>query len=195
MTAKQTIQTAKVIKKSNSYGGIIEQEDFSTCSPNKWRITNQAQADNFQKVLEDQKRQKDKEEILKNMTFEELRLNKIISSSDGRPSPTLTDEKWQEEFAVRKLFITPYDKSVKKLGRHYSIESGTWNEKTRGLYYGPTNWQEICAHINDILRNIRSGQVDYCYFIYNVMELAKFHFDDLRTKYCNGYWKVWLERE
>lgn len=64
-----------------------------------------------------------------------------------------------------------------------------------GSYPGCTNYQEYCSYINDVLSNIRAGQKDYGYFIYQIMDLAKFHYHDLRTKYCDGYWEVWLEHE
>lgn len=168
------------------FGGIINLEDFNTNLPNKKRISNQINATN-------QLKQKKEIKKYKHMTLEELREMKIVSNSNGRPSPTLTDKKWQKEFNVRKLFIKPYNEKVKKLGGLNSKESGKWNEEIQGTYHGQTNWQEYCSFINDVLKNIRSGQRDYCYFIYQIMDLAKFHFDTLRTKYCDGYWEVWLE--
>lgn len=169
------------------FGGNIDIEDFNTHFPNKKRINNQADAVNMSN-------QRKEEQKYKMMTLEELKEMKIISNTDGRPSSNLTDEKWQKEFKLRKLFITPYKKSIKKLGGGFSKESGSWNTETMGKYLGQTNWQEYCSYINDVLSNIRTGQVDYCYFIYQIMDLAKFHYDDLKTKYCDGYWEVWLER-
>lgn len=128
------------------------------------------------------------------MTLEELREMKLVSNTNGRPTSTLTDEKWQKEFNIRKLFITPYSKEIKKLGGKYSRESGLWNEEMHGTFHGCTSWQSYCSYINDVLNNIRMGQVDFCYYIYQIMDLAKFHYDSLRTKYCDGYWEVWLER-
>ncbi len=129
----------------------------------------------------------------KEMTLEELRELKLISNTDGRPSSVLTDEKWQKEFELRKLFVEPYGKKVKLLGGKHSKESGVWTEETNGQYDGQTNWQSYCSYINDILRRIRKGRTDYCYYIYQIMDLAKFHPNDLKTKYCDGYWEVWLK--
>lgn len=168
------------------FGGNIDLEDFDTNSPNKKRISNQIDIIN-------QSEQRKEEEKYKHMTLEELKEMKIVSNTNGRPSSALTDEKWQKEFNVRKLFIIPHNKDVKQLKCKNSKESGKWNEETQGTYHGQTNWQEYCAYINDVLRNIRSGQIDYCYYIYQIMELAKFHFDTLKTRYCDGYWEVWLE--
>lgn len=178
----------------NTYGGEITQEDFSTITPSKRRISNQIDANNLPNELKSQIEKRKEFEKYKHMTLEELKEMRIISNTTGRPTSTLTDEKWQKEFNVRKLFITPYSKEVKKMGKKFSKESGLWNEETQGIYHGMTNYQEYCGYINDVLNNIRAGQVDYCYYIFQIIDLLKFHYDDLRTKYCDGYWEVWLEK-
>ena len=179
-----------------TFSGEIDIEDFNTYSPNKKRINNQMEAINLPETIKNEQIKKDKEKKYKNMTLEELREMKIISNTNGRPTSALTDEKWQKEFNVRKLFVKPYSKKVKRLGqlRRDSQETGYWNEETMGTYHGATNWQEYCSFINDVLRNIRSGQIDYLYYIYQITDLLKFHYDDLKTRYCDGYWEVWLER-
>ena len=154
------------------------------------------EAINLSETIKNEQIKKDKEKKYKNMTLEELKEMKIISNTNGRPTSSLTDEKWQKEFNVRKLFVKPYSKEVKRMGQlnRDSQETGYWNEETMGTYHGATNWQEYCSFINDVLRNIRAGQVDYLYYIYQITDLLKFHYDDLRTRYCDGYWEVWLER-
>lgn len=170
-----------------TFGGKINLEDFDTNSPNQKRINNQIKDIKKSNQLKEQQK-------YKHMTLEELREMKIVSNTNGRPSHNLTDEKWQKEFNVRKLFITPHNKNITRLKGQNSKETGIWNEETQGTYYGQTNWQQYCNYINDVLRNIRSGQIDYCYYIYQIMELAKFHIDTLKTRYCDGYWEVWLEK-
>lgn len=192
-----TERTKPFVTNHNQYGGEITIEDFNTYSPNKNRINNQSYAVNFSYELQKQKNRERKLEQYTKMTLEELReTNLIKSKSDGRPTSDLTDEKWQKEFEIRKIFVQSYkDGHTKKLSSKYSKESSIWNEETKGTYYGCTNWQSYCTFINDILRNIRAGQVDYCYYIYQIMDLAKFHFHDLKTKYCDGYWEVWLNKK
>lgn len=192
MTEKQVVQKHN---NHNLFGGNIDLEDFNTNSPNKKRIGNQIKATNLEHQLKQKIKKKKEQEKYKHMNLEELREMKIISNTNGRPPSNLTDEKWQKEFNVRKLFITPYNKNITKLKGKYSTEFAKWDEETQGMYHGQTNWQEYCSYINDVLNNIRSGQVDYCYYIYQIMDLAKFHFNTLRTKYCDGYWEVWLERK
>lgn len=179
----------------NIYAGEIDINDFSTFLPNKKRINKYIEADNLEKTIIEKERQKNKMKKYQSMTLEELREMKLVSNTNGRPSSTLTNEKWQKEFNVRKLFVKPVNKNIKKFGHKSAYsEEIYWNEETMGTYYGATNWQEYCSFINDVLSNIRAGQVDYIYFIYQITDLLKFHYNDLRTKYCDGYWEVWLDK-
>lgn len=188
--------TAITKTKYNTFSGEIDIEDFSTSSPNKKRINKYIEADNLEKMLIEKEQQKKEMKNYQSMTLEELREMRLISNTNGRPSSTLTNEKWQKEFNVRKLFVEPINKNIKRFGQKnaYSEETGYWNEETMGSYYGATNWQDYCSFINDVLSNIRAGQIDYCYFIYQIMDLLKFHYNDLKTKYCDGYWEVWLNK-
>lgn len=140
---------------------VIDIEDFNTEHPNSSRIK---KLFNVLKLSEQNKEIKK----YKGMTMDDLRKNKIISNTDGKPSPSLTDEKWQKEFNIRKMFINTFE-----------ICNG---DKDHRIY------------INDVLKNIRHGQVDYCYFIYQIMELAKVYPETLKTKYQDGYWEVWLSK-
>lgn len=195
-------QMRKTLNKSRTdranhtvYGGEITIDDFDTYRPNKRRISNQAAANNLPLELQKKAERERNMKKYKEMTPEELRREKLISNSDGRPSDSLTDEKWQKEFEIRKLLISPSPDDVNKLGKQYSRESGMWNEETNGTYEGMTNWQSYCNYINDILKNIRAGQIDYCYFIYQIEDLLKFCHEDLKTKYKDGFWEVWLEKK
>lgn len=190
----KAIETFTTTTNHSTFGGIIDIEDFSTFSPSKKRINKYAEAENLQSVLEEKKEYRKMEEIYKNMTLEELRKMKLISNTNGRPTSTLTDEKWQKEFNIRKMFVKPVDKTITKMGGLYSRDSGMWNEELQGIYNGTTSWQSYCSFVNDVLKVIRSGQVDYVYYIYQIMDLLKFHYNTLRTKYCDGYWEVWLDR-
>ena len=94
----------------STFSGEIDIEDFNTSKPNKKRISNQIEAINFPETIKKKQIKKDKEEKYKNMTLEELKEMRIISNTNGRPDSNMTDERWQKEFNVRKLFITPNDK-------------------------------------------------------------------------------------
>ena len=178
----------------STFSGEIDIEDFNTSKPNKKRISNQIDAINFDLSVKNKIQEKEKEKKYKNMTLEELKELRLISNTNGRPNSSMTDIKWQEEFKIRKLLTNPYSKNIKTMKGKYSKESGVWNVEANGEYQGCTSWQSYCSYINDILRNIRAGQIDYCYYIYQIVDLLKFHHDDLRTKYCDGYWEVWLEK-
>ena len=123
------------------FGGEIEIEDFNTYFPNKKRISNQIEADKLQETIKN----KNKEKKYNNMTLEELRELRLISNTNGTPSSSMTDEKWQKEFKIRKHFITPYPHNITELKGKYSKEYGMWNEETQGTYHGCTNWQQYCS--------------------------------------------------
>lgn len=183
----------KKVRNNTTYGGELSVDDFNTCVPNKRRISNQIVADNLQSDIQNKILKRREQDWYKSMTLEELREMKILSNTDGRPHSTLTDEKWQKEFAIRKCFVTPY-KNKRRFGGKYSTGVRNWNEEQDGAYNGCTQWQSYVRYMNDVLSNIRAGQVDYCYFIYQIMDLAKFHLNTLCTRYQDGYWEVWLER-
>lgn len=124
------------------------------------------------------------------MNLESLKEMKPTRVSHGRPSSSLTDKEWQSQFALMKMHVIPYQKTITRMGGRYSKESGFQYEN----YDGVTNWQSYCSYINDILRNIRKGHCEYTYYAYQIVDLLKFHYEDLRTRYCDGYWEVWLER-
>ena len=123
------------------------------------------------------------------MNLESLKDIKPTRTTNGRPSSSLTDKEWQNQFSVIKLYIKPYEKSVTRFGGKGSRELGMVQEN----YDGITNWQSYCAYINDVLKNLRRGNHDFCYFGYQIVDLLKFHYNTLRTRYCDGYWEVWLE--
>lgn len=177
----------------NTYSGVIDVEDFSTSTPNKKRINKYQDAINLEKTIHDKEQVKKKMNKYKSMTLEELKEMKLVSNTSGRPSSDLTDEKWQQELQIRKLFVKPATTVTRMTGK-YSQKSGTWNTEKYGEYSGATNWQEYCSFINDVLRNIRAGQVDYVYYIYHILDLLKFHYEDLKTRYRDGYWEVWLDK-
>lgn len=177
---------------NNTFSGEIDIEDFSTYLPNKKRINKYAEADNLQKNIEKKLNKINMEEKYKKMTFDDLKTVEAFSRRNGMPSNSYTNEKWKEEFEIMKLITIPTSET--KMSGKYSRESGFWNEESMGTYYGATNWQDYCKYINDVLSNIRANQVDYCYYFYQIADLLRFHLNELQTRYCDGYWEVWLER-
>ena len=127
------------------------------------------------------------------MNLEILKQNRSMRISHGRPLPTLTEKEWQNQFAATRLCITPHPPSMTKMGGRYP--RGQEKRSNNETYDGITNWQSYCSFINDVLNQIRLGHHDYVYFGYQIIDLLKFHYDTLRTKYCDGYWEVWLDQE
>lgn len=109
----------------------------------------------------------------------------------GRPCLHWNDQKWQEFFFLLKLHIPQADPAVRLMPLpDIALRPGE-------NYQGCTNYQYYCKYINGILSAIRSGQADYCYYIYQIADLCRFE-PDLKTRFCGGrtlspYIKVWLE--
>lgn len=120
-----------------------------------------------------------------------LKINDIkpLRKNLRKPSPDLTDKEWQSEFEIIKLYTTPY-KCRNRMGGRYSRESG--KEYFDKEYDGISNYQSYCSFINSILKVIRNGEIDYCFFKYQICDLLKFH-PNLKTKYRDGYFEVWLD--
>ena len=125
-------------------------------------------------------------------TLEELFYVKPTRTTQGRPGANLTDKKWQDEFEIMKLYVKPYKNPPSRFGGKNSKESGRTYENV--TYHGITNYQSYCSFIIDILKNLKAGNVDFVYYGYQIADLLRFHYDTLRTRYCDGYWAVWLER-
>ena len=56
-----------------------------------------------------------------NITLETLREMRLISNTNRRPRAGLTDETWQKEFAIQRLYVTP-TKEMKLRKPYYSEE-------------------------------------------------------------------------
>ena len=90
-----------------------------------------------------------------NITLETLREMRLISNTNRRPRAGLTDETWQKEFAIQRLYVTP-TKEMKLRKPYYSEERMATNEADFGkVYDGPTNWQSYCLMI--LSRNCDQG--------------------------------------
>lgn len=130
--------------------------------------------------------------LAETLSAEDLRERRLVSNTDGRPVPWMTDEKWQKEFALRKESLEPYPADKKRMGAWCRGKSACdgWG----GLRAcSDEEWDGYKNYINGVLSVIKKGKEDYAYFIYQVMDLARFHPEDLETEYMDGYWKVWLK--
>lgn len=72
----------------------------------------------------------------------------------------MTDSAWQKQFYELRQAVKPsMNKSMKT---SYPVRVNGWYEKSERV---DTQWQNYCRFINDILKNIRLGEKDYCYHI------------------------------
>lgn len=108
----------------------------------------------------------------------ERRYYAIITEVSGKPPEDYTDEQWQLDFDVIKMKVQPSQSSNMPT---------VPDVKVYGIYHGKTQYQCYCDFINNILSNIRCGQVDYCFYIYQIAELLKYEHERLKA--------TWLKTE
>jgi hypothetical protein len=128
------------------------------------------------------------------MKFETLQEIKHEITSK-KPIRYLSDGEWQEKFKLIKILVSPSVVNKQITGR-FTRELGSWNKELNGAYDGATNWMRYCHYINDVLKQIRNGKRDYCYYTYQICDLLRFEHDGLKTKYnLDGkYIEVWLNK-
>lgn len=89
----------------------------------------------------------------------------MIDLEGRKPPEGMTNPEWQKYFAQMRKQVKPsYSRYMV-----YPTYRGQNDE-----YYGDTIYQTYCKFINNILRAIRSGECDYCFFVYQVAELLKY---------------------
>ena len=117
-----------------------------------------------------------------------------VNLSAGRPSSTMTNKQWQDRFAVMRLIVAPAKHSKMK-----STKGSTSNPSLANDGVEP-QWLRYRTYINSVLKEIRAGNEDYCYYIYQITDLLRYEHDTLRTEYiCDqpgkpGFFRVWLEK-
>lgn len=93
----------------------------------------------------------------------------LLYTGDNLPFFKMTDLQFQRKLEIQRLKTTSILKN--KLGTNDGIFAD-------GLYM-PTNDQYYRVFINDVLSNIRNGNIDFCYKWYQIKELLKFHKSNL----------------
>ena len=111
-----------------------------------------------------------------------------------RPTKYLTDKIWQKMYISCKENIVPYKDGNKKKLKYKTAKSET---DMYGNYLPDerTNYQLYCQFINSILSEIRKGNKTFVFFTYQIEQILHFHYEDLKTKYVNGFWEIWLEND
>lgn len=107
--------------------------------------------------------------------------------SKGKPSASMTDKQWQEQFQILKAITIP--SRFSKMRLIYLSDADNQN------YHGDTIYSYYCRYINNVLESIRSGKHDFCYFTYQIIDLLKYEKHKLMSKYHpqDQVFEVWIE--
>ena len=91
-----------------------------------------------------------------------------------RPPNEYTNQEWQSDFEILKQTVTPAPEN------RMTVVPDT---SSYGSYHGKTQYQNYCSFINNILKNIRRGEIDYCYYIYQIADLLKYEKERLEVQW------------
>lgn len=94
------------------------------------------------------------------------------------PFEDMTDEDWQIEFAELKRTV-PYS------GRS-TMPSTMGKPRSRQLCVTDNIIDRYSVFINEALKAVRSAQVDFCYHVYQVVDLLRYE-PDLLSEYLPEY--------
>lgn len=117
---------------------------------------------------------------------------KLTDLHTGRPPESLTSAEWQNYFQFIRLNTQP---SSSPFMVKHACKAQQDNPNPKPVHHRNTSYDEYCDFINDMLKVLRSGKKDYCYYIYQISDLLKFEHDSLCTEYLQNdrCFKVWLE--
>ena len=109
----------------------------------------------------------------------------------GRPRLDWDNSKWNIYFTALKQKVTPISDS-----KFRTLPVTRCHLQSGEEYKGETSYQHYCNFINDVLTSIRMGEVDYCYYIYQIADLLRYE-PKLKTRLCcedrlSPYFIVWL---
>lgn len=104
----------------------------------------------------------------------------MVTQNTKSPPIDYTDSQWQSDFTDLKSQIKQCNSSLMPSIREVS-------ETIYQEYHGKTQYQRYCDFINSVLKNIRCGHIDYCFYIYQIAELLRYEHDNLKV--------TWLEAE
>jgi len=108
-------------------------------------------------------------------------MDKLYSQKlEQRVFDTLSDSEWQVYFQILKRLVQSSTNTY--CGSHYNHKSGD-------IYQ-----QDYCTFIDSVLRSLRSGNVDYCFHIYQIVDLLNYEKDRLQTQWLPKHkcFKVYL---
>lgn len=115
--------------------------------------------------------------------------------SARRPPKSMTQAEWQEYFKAMYAKTEQSNQRVMNKKLVGTTINGC-NLDEQSMYCGDTQYQKYCDFINDMLKTIRAGHDDYCYYIYQIADLLRFEHERLRTEYLQDEecFRVWLIR-
>lgn len=92
---------------------------------------------------------------------------------------SMTNDEWQRYFSY--LLNNTTQSRFDKMKETYELYASGCPDLTYFVCNEESEWDYYCAFINDILNSIRGGEQDYCYHIYQIVDLLRFEHDRLQA--------------
>ncbi|MFA6729203.1 MAG: hypothetical protein WCS17_13465 [Prevotella sp.] len=111
--------------------------------------------------------------------FKDVDLGIYFSDSDI-PDIRMNDREWQHYFSIIKTKVKPVQTRNRM---EIAMAPLVARQFSGGLTSDhETQYERYCKYINSVLSCIRKGGEDYCYFLYQIIDLVKFE-PTLSAKY------------
>ena len=122
-----------------------------------------------------------------------MKFNELKILSDNTKAATLTkslhmtNEDFQNQLNLMRTLNKPTKETKLISIAKYHIVNSNYSALSCGN--NETNYTYYVKFINDVLKSILKGKVDYCYNIGQVKELLRF-IPDLKVSLCDFYFEV-----
>ena len=103
--------------------------------------------------------------------------------ANGMPSDKLTETDWNTMFNIIKLETHKAPEHRYSARTSVPRNSGDYDDNVRDM--SETQWFRYRQYINSVLSSIRSGDSDFCYYIYQIKDLLRFE-PNLKSRYLKN---------
>lgn len=104
----------------------------------------------------------------------------MVAPDTKVPPANYTNSQWQTDFNILKS-------QTKQSKYHKMPVISDKIDNQFQTYHEKTQYQTYCDFINGILKTIRNGEKDYCFYIYQIVDLLKYEHNNLKAE--------WLQQE
>ena len=95
---------------------------------------------------------------------------------NGEPYESMTAEEWGECFNSMRSLVKPAKRRTMNAAKDVNT---FFSDMCHAQITSDVLFERYSQFINDVLKTIRSGRVDYCFYIYQIADLLQYEHDRL----------------